>query len=92
MDITKHVDSIAGFVEAYEEVYESVLKKQKNTENTAFSLMRAQNVVKEFEQKYDVELLHTNTALSGVSDMVFAFDTVNFKTAENQTMCLLKWT
>ena len=90
MDITKHVNDINGFVEAYEEVYESVRIKKDGTGDTSFILMRAHDVVEAFQEKYNVNLIKTQDDESSVGDMVFSFDTVNFKTPENQTMCLLK--
>jgi predicted unusual protein kinase regulating ubiquinone biosynthesis (AarF/ABC1/UbiB family) len=92
INIVKHVNDITGFVEAYEEVYESVRKKQQTDSNEAFILMRAYNVVDEFEQRYNVNLIKTEDNNSSVEGMVFSFDSVDFKTVENQTMCLLKWT
>jgi hypothetical protein len=53
--------------------------------------MRAHDVVEAFQEKYNVNLIKTQDDESSVGDMVFSFDTVNFKTPENQTMCLLKW-
>jgi len=87
MNITRHVTDIKGFTEAYEDVYESIRQLQQNTENKPFILMRAQNVVDAFERRYNVVLLKEYDEVS----MVFSFDTVNFKTEENLTMCLLKW-
>lgn len=93
MDTIKHVNEINGFVEAYEEVYNDVLKNRSSykKDDFGFVLMRAHDVVEEFEKRYNVNLLSKNHK-SSVGEMVYAFDTVDFKTEENMTMCLLKWT
>ena len=90
MDITKHVNDINGFVEAYEEVYESVRIKKDGIGDNSFILMRADDVVEAFQEKYNVNLIRVNEP-SGVQEMMFSFDTVDFKTEENLIMCLLKW-
>jgi len=90
MNITKHISEIIGFREVYEEVYESIRKKKELSNGCGFILMRAREVVEEFENKYDVKLLRVGDTLT-VGDVIFSFDTVNFKTEENLTMCLLKW-
>jgi hypothetical protein len=93
MNTKKHVNEIAGFAEAYEEVYEAVRLPQKGNQfDNLFVLMRAHVVVDAFEEKYNVTLLNVGDInISAVGDMVFSFDTVDFKTEENMTMCLLKW-
>ena len=90
MNTRKHVNEISGFVEAYEEVYDSV-RAQVTDNDGLFVLMRGHEVVDVFEQKYNVTLLSISDTSPGVGDMVFSFDTVDFKTEENQTMCILKW-
>jgi hypothetical protein len=91
MNIIKHVNDITGFVEAYEEVYESVRKKYQTDSNEAFIVMRAYDVVDAFEQRYNVNLIKTEDN-GDIYVLGLPFDSVDFKTVENQTMCLLKWT
>jgi len=86
---TKHVNEINGFIEAYNNVYESA--RAKKLSDGGFILMRAHEVVEDFEKMYNVKLLKTESGNSPVDEMVFDFDTVDFKTEENMTMCLLKW-
>ena len=88
MNLTKHINKINGFAEVYDEVYDSV--RVLTTKNDGFVLMRAHDVVEAFEKKYDVELISTSD-ISPVQEMVYNFDSVNFKTRENLIMCLLKW-
>ena len=88
MNLTKHINKINGFAEVYEEVYDSV--RVLTAKNDGFVLMRAHDVVEAFEKKYDVELISTSD-ISPVQEMVYNFDSVNFKTRENLIMCLLKW-
>ena len=89
MNLTKHINKINGFTEAYEEVYESV--RVLTAKNDGFVLMRAHEVVEAFEEKYNVELISTSDDISPLENMVYNFDSVNFKTRENLIMCLLKW-
>jgi hypothetical protein len=89
MNLTKHINKINGFAEVYDEVYDSV--RVLTTKNDGFVLMRAHDVVEAFEKKYNVELIRTSD-ISSVQEMVYNFDSVNFKTRENLIMCLLKWT
>ena len=91
MDIIKHVNDINGFVEAYEEVHETVRAKIEAQPNAGFVMMRAYEVVKDFEKLYNVKLLKTEDSTSPFSGIVYEFDTVDFLTEENMTMCLLKW-
>ena len=89
MNLTKHINKINGFAEVYDEVYDSV--RVLTTKNDGFVLMRAHEVVEAFEKKYDVELIRTEENVDKVQEMVYNFDSVNFKTRENLIMCLLKW-
>ena len=89
MSTTRHVSEIAGFVESYGEVYDCVRAQQPPPTGDPFILIRAQDVADAFEKKYDVKVSVSDT--SAVGDMVFPFDTVDFKTEENLTMCILKW-
>ena len=92
MNIIKHVNDINGFTEVYEEVYESVRNiKKTQASDTGFIMMRAHEVVEDFEKLNNVKLLKTEDSTSPFSGIVYEFDTVDFLTEENMTMCLLKW-
>lgn len=85
----KHIDEVNGFIEAYNKVYESIYKLKDS--NGGFTLMKSQDVVFAFEKKFNVKLLKTERGNSPIGEMVFDFDTIDFITEENLTMCLLKW-
>jgi len=89
-----NIKNIPNFNNIYNSVYEEVKSRQKKS-NT-FVIVRSRKVIERFEEKFNIKTLNTITKDEGVvgyefDNMVYPFDSIDFGSEENMTMCLLKW-
>lgn len=91
----ENIKNIPNFNNIYNSVYNEV--KSRLDKNDIFIIVRSKKVREEFEKKFNVKTLNTKNNTNGITgyefdDVIYPFDSIDFLTEENKTMCLLKWT
>lgn len=90
MNITKYIDAVDGFDEAWMEMYDnhvvSVLGPEYIIENTVIT-DDEKNLTELFEQTYDCKLTQRGKA----HHFWYDFDSIRFNSEQAHTMFILKW-
>ena len=88
------LSEINSFIKVYYEVYNEVNDEIRalSKKNEPFMITPMDSIKARFEQKYNVTLLESNEQPNKSSMLLGKINAIDFKTKENMTMCMLKWT